>query len=1045
MKKKLSIVLLVFLISSIFMGFFALENASAADGFYTNKQLKEQFGIDIFKVIRDYNVDALMVSFDPIYVYISTHSSNNTRENETSMLEMNLKDIVLQTGKATTVHLSGSETVSEGGQWEGKYTIQRSFEADLSLYWDEWDEEPYYEITNVMWTNYMDRFGKESNEPRQETAADKTKSIDLNYEEYGNTDSDLFFAIYLNPVEVPNEKTTAASIRILVTAVKPSADALDALKALSGASSASESESETGQQEQKDFHPVVQIEDDLVSDKQGEETTPIKTAAIIGVAATIAALGAAGAAGAAGSSAGTESAAAQKAPEENARQKTGDFRMVVYKTFGDTIEFEKPGQEVYARIESADPATGMWQYDAQKSMTGITVSLTSAEGLSLGPPSVIPGKGRGVTFIHKNLNPKPDASATLSFRYTAPDGGYFERQMVFKLGCKPEIIIEKKTYLLSTEAHFELPYRLVACGENPEISFSCPSGLVLADLSVGDEENKRFLRISPAQEAVEWDQSAFIKPAKCKLEVKFGSKPEDKISVDLEITLCYEGIGTAFLNTPVNKAPDIITIPCFADNDPREKYAYALPLTVMVWNPDKRLLEPDSAAIKALSMEVRVRVGAKMTANSERYKKAQEMIDNAKIALCATKKTVDTEPTLSPVTFGLQATGKAADDYIDVILTFISDIPQIKTLTLEARTSNDTDYKGMIRWLITYPEGSYVSQFIKLGDVKLYHEALDHLEAVYQYDKLPLKYSYIDMNSVSGGNAFYVPRKDLNEPYIAMRQVPTDIGDLMGISLLYHELTHTLEDIVLDERNVDTSMGSERNGTLVENLAQAANFLCNAEKGINIYGNVRNAIRALSDIVNNEYVRPWLSYTMSTTLGRFNAKYSTLPKEMFYNYATAYSGPNAEEVKKAVRSSFCPMAVPGDHCYTVSDGLFMGGKWYFKVHSGVVNITNVAEFVCTGYAAKVTSYEWIPDKERLFIKLHMTIQKNGSSYVDLIDVILESSEPYQFNETSYVKMPGFKVTWKLSIPPNCKFFDPPKDSLFYLNHEQNSVISLTPE
>jgi hypothetical protein len=77
----------------------------------------------------------------------------------------------------------------------------------------------------------------------------------------------------------------------------------------------------------------------------------------------------AGAAGAAGSSNGAESAAAQKSLEEAARQKTGDFRMVVYKTFGDTIEFEKPGQEVYARIESADPATGMWQYDAEKSMT----------------------------------------------------------------------------------------------------------------------------------------------------------------------------------------------------------------------------------------------------------------------------------------------------------------------------------------------------------------------------------------------------------------------------------------------------------------------------------------------------------------------------------------------------------------------------------------------------------------------------------------------------------------------------------------------------
>ena len=205
--------------------------------------------------------------------------------------------------------------------------------------------------------------------------------------------------------------------------------------------------------EKKDLKPVVQVEDDPVSETEGEESTPIKTAAIIGIAATVAAMGAAGAAGATGGSAGAESAAAQKALEEAARNKTGDYRMVVYKTFGDTIEFNKTGQEVYARIESVDPATGMWQYDAQKSMTGIVVSLPRTEGLTLGPPSVIPGKGRGVTFINKNPNPKDDAQAILSFRYTAPDGGYFERQLAFKLAGKPEIIIEKNTYLLSTEAH----------------------------------------------------------------------------------------------------------------------------------------------------------------------------------------------------------------------------------------------------------------------------------------------------------------------------------------------------------------------------------------------------------------------------------------------------------------------------------------------------------------------------------------------------------------------------------------------------------------
>ena len=65
--------------------------------------------------------------------------------------------------------------------------------------------------------------------------------------------------------------------------------------------------------------------------------------------------------------------------------------------------------------------------------------------------------------------------------------------------------------------------------------------------------------------------------------------------------------------------------------------------------------------------------------------------------------------------------------------------------------------------------------------------------------------------------------------------------------------------------------------------------------------------------------------TMSTTLPKFGAKYTTLPKELFYHYATDYTGPNAE----AVKGRAAPFARQACY-YDIVDGLFAGGKMGFS-------------------------------------------------------------------------------------------------------------------
>lgn len=625
--------------------------------------------------------------------------------------------------------------------------------------------------------------------------------------------------------------------------------------------------------------------------------------------------------------------------------------------------------------------------------------------------------------------------ATIIFSLSVGEGS-FTNHVLFQLVGKPEIAIEKNFNVLAAEQLHDLPYRLVGCGESPQVSFVCPSGLVEADVGVGFDAKQRFLRISPAEAAVEWDNSAFIKPVRCSLEVQYGEKPDEQISADFVVALCYEGIGTAFLNTPNNSAPEEILIPCDAFEAVREQKTFALPLTVMLWNPDKRALEPNSAAVKALSLEVLLQGNSNMRPGSEAYSKFQNMVEKAKITLGETNKSVKTEAKFSPTVFGLRATGEVADADIELLLTFSSALPQIMPLTLKAKTSNNVDYKAMIRWLLTYPDNSYASQFIQLGDVSLYHKALDHIIGVFQYDRTPNLAKGFRHRSTE--NYYEHGKRDIaRDPFIALHVLPTGIGDLKGVALLYHELTHTLEDLVLDERDGIPENGCERNGHLVEELAKAVHHLCDAEKsGGNTLASIKEAIDCLSYAVNDPYVKKWLAQAMASDLPKFGAKYTALPKEMFYHYAVNYSGPNEEAVRRAIRRAFCPANLQG--AYDIIDGLFAGGTLNASWNFG--NLHRVS-LQCPGFSFDPQYViEWVPDKVRLVITISCAFQRDGASYKEHVDLTLEGNLPYLFDNVEYQNMPELHATWMLAVPPGKKFYDPPPGSPFFNLRQQSSRL-----
>lgn len=84
----------------------------------------------------------------------------------------------------------------------------------------------------------------------------------------------------------------------------------------------------------------------------------------------------------------------------------------------------------------------------------------------------------------------------------------------------------------------------------------------------------------------------------------------------------------------------------------------------------------------------------------------------------------------------------------------------------------------------------------------------------------------------------------------------------------------------------------------------------------------------------------------------------------------------------------------------------------------------------------------VPDKEKLILKVSLTVQKDGMPHKEHVNVTLESNSPYLFNETQYVNISGFSAEWELGVPPGKKFYDPPKESPFYMARKQTSRLKM---
>ncbi|MGI5835757.1 MAG: hypothetical protein ACOX87_04590 [Chloroflexota bacterium] len=589
--------------------------------------------------------------------------------------------------------------------------------------------------------------------------------------------------------------------------------------------------------------------------------------------------------------------------------------------------------------------------------------------------------------------------------------------MEFNLAGKPEIIIEKKVNLLATEDKLDLPYRLVGCGEDPQIAFSCPSGLVEADLSVGFEEKERFLRLSPTQEAVEWDKTTFVKPAKCTFEVQYGERPEDKVSADLEVSLCYEGIGTAYENCNNGEMAEEFKLHCFGEDqkDERKKQAFRLPLAVMRWNEADRKLEPDVAASEQLEMEFVVKAGSKSIKADAAAKALKDA--EIKIEIDTTTTTVKTDKEKKPTLYAIYPSKNvlAGAPEIELLLVVNDQSREFETLTLPAKLLPQADFKSMITWFIEYGKGTYVDKYIKIGDVAIYHGALDFIEErVFSASTCP----YLPKET---GNHYEDGKWDVRRPtyvYLEDHRMPRRIGEFKNIQALHHELAHAIEHQHGDTKD-GQGPGAERHAWPIEHLTGVVGALADMERGvISIGAGCNAAVQAFAAFCLDDRNAP------NQTFSWFGVDFVT-QHYLFERYATLDSTGDSsmpEPMKLAVARFFRQHYFPGmvkknqfnsskgDVRFRETGGVFRNAVWTLKL--GAYSVGFIEKYCVPEHPdykfTEASKPEWIPGTLKVKASYHVEALSTGKK--ETVHVVLDGGS---FNplELTYPVVDRFTVTW----------------------------------
>ncbi len=1013
-KRVLPIFILVLSLLPCF-GFSVLAASDLGSGYYSNQQLEDQFGKSIPNMMHNYAYDAITVSFSPVMVYFATNSANNTREIETSYMEMNLTDIQLQPGQKKTLHLSGTDTVSEGGQWEDKYTIQRDFEADVTLYIEPLTDQKdshnlNVQVENIAWTNTMDRFP--SSPSLTVLGAEETLSgtpqpppaFLINESPYPYPYGVM---IYLEPEEAMHRNTARATFMIYVTAVKPSAETLALLGGTTGTTPGEDPD--PADNPNAPGNGTDQIIDTEADKTPGESEFTVFTAIVLGVAATAASLAGAGVAASAAGSAGDKSVAGTE---------DGSFQMIIGKDFADALKYGKK-QRVWARMMELRKGVPIDRPDLTAE-----ISIFSNEVL-VGAASQRGSNMEAEVQIQENAPPE----GVISFQYNG-GRGLFQNNVHFRLLGKGVIkLVSDKVSLLSTD---DKPYELVYELENftedePPLEITASSGVVALDIGKNDKQ-QTVVRITPGPDADPWDRKSFTKICRCEMTVMDGMTP---VKALFEVTVCFEGIGTAFANLPIDELPDDALIECFSDaeKEKREEKALWISLTVMKWDDKRRVLEPDVAKADALAFGFEVHPDFEFK-TPESKALAERVVTKANIEtrVLPAPPTLQIDRMKKPSAYRLLAAQDPDEGAapFDIRMTVSCQTDSaLDPLALKAQIKPNPDFKGMVRWFLEYPLGSAAADFITLGNVATYHGALDFIESrVYPLNGVPWSANLLwnrDENShyehgrLDMMRASYIAIKDHMFPKNA------DAGEFKKVQTLVHELTHVIED---QHGDYKANAKSERHAYYLQHLSDIAMGLTDMERaGVHCRTDVWYAIHygywlnveplIIGDIGN---IGPWFGGEMKLSVHELFDKYA---------YHTDTLGGRMDDAQRqAVAQEFQRWYFPGNLSevdlhrgvpsdaigrFTDTDGPFKDTEWKFVWNQGVLQSIEATH---SDYLFTVENYRWTGGNE-LKLQLEIKVQEkaNSSTSYDFLSATFDGGT-FNTAARSFPRVRSFVVHWR---------------------------------
>ena len=740
----------------------------------------------------------------------------------------------------------------------------------------------------------------------------------------------------------------------------------------------------------------------------GDKSASVAAAIVIGLLGLAAAAAGAGSAG----------AAAGSSANEVSKEEAPSYQMVIGKDFGDALKLGKK-QRVWARMVELKNGAPVDRPDLTAG-----ISIFSREVL-VGASSLRGENMETEVQIQENA----PQEGVISFLYSG-EHGMFQNNVRFRLLGKGEIrLASDKVNILSTDAKpFELAYELKNfIEEEPPLEITASSGFVALDMGKNDKQQTVIL-IAPGPDAEPWDHKSFIKPCKCEITAMDGKLP---IKAVFEVTVCFEGIGTAYEKLAADELEKDALIQCFteAEKEKRTEKALWIPIAVMKWNEKNRILEPDSAKADNLTWTYAVHPDFEFkTPESKRL--AERVVTKAKLKAerHPAPATLKIDTTKKPSAYRVMAEADPDEGaaFFDIRMTVVCEgDATLAPLELTAQIQPNPDFKGMVRWFLEYPLGSAAADFITLGDVSIYHAALDFIESrVYPMSGVPWS-SNLLWNRESDSHYEHGRWDIIRESYIAIKDdsFPKSINanEFKKVQTLVHELAHVIED---QHGSYQVDATSETHTYYLQHLSDVARGLADLENdSSNLKTDVWYAINwaywfnvdpeIIGDISN---IGPW-----------FGGRFTLSMHELFDKYAyhtDTLGGKMSDARRQEVAQQFRHWYFPGNLSdsalqkgstaaatgrFTETNGLLKGAEWTFVWNQGVLQSIELAH---DDYIITVEDYYWTGGNE---LKLSLQIRiadKNLPSYnYDSLSVTMDGGT-FNTAARSFPSVRSFSVAWK---------------------------------